>query len=103
MPRQALGITLSCEGRLDYHGSMVEVRVHLPDDVASRAKSAAEDRGVTVDELASEALEAYLAGGSVPSDQTLSFIGLGLASNGFSAREAEEQLEAEGFGTSPFL
>jgi hypothetical protein len=87
--------------RLDYHGSMVEVTVHLADDVASRAASAAADRGVTVDELASEALEAYLGGKPVAPGEVLSFVGLGQASNGFSAREAEELLEAEGFGTSP--
>jgi hypothetical protein len=80
---------------------MVEVKVHLPDEVASRAASAAADRGVTVDELASEALEAYLGDAAARSDQALSFIGLGTASNGFSAREAEELFEAEGFGTSP--
>jgi hypothetical protein len=80
---------------------MVEVTVHLPDEVASRAAAAAADRGVTVDELASEALEAYLGGAPIASAQVLSFIGLGTASNGFSARQAEELLEAEGFEASP--
>jgi hypothetical protein len=79
---------------------MVEVTVSLSDEVASRVASAAADRGVTVDELAAEALDAYLRGATAPSGQSLSFIGLGLASNGFSAREAEELLEAEGFRAS---
>ena len=39
---------------------MVNVTVSLPDDVASRVAAAAADRGVTVEELASEAVEAYL-------------------------------------------
>ena len=81
-------------------GSMVEVTVSLPDDVASRAASVAADRGVTVDELASEALEAYLVDTPTSPSQTISFVGLGKASRGFSAREAEELLEAEGFGAS---
>lgn len=52
---------------------MVNVTVSLPDDVASRAAAAAADRGVTVEELASEALEVYLdkePGSELP---TLSF------------------------------
>jgi len=80
--------------------SMVNVTVSLPDDIASRAAAAAADRGVTVEQLASEALEAFL--GRKPSSEsaTLSFVGLGDAANGFSARAAEARLEAEGFEPS---
>jgi len=79
--------------------SMVNVTVSLPDDLASRAAAVAADRGVTVEELASEAVEAYLE--SAPASVTgLSFVGLGDAANGFSARAAEERLELEGFEPS---
>jgi hypothetical protein len=76
---------------------MVNVTVSLPDDVASRAAAAAADRGVTVEELTSEALRAYLEHEQASNGADLSFIGLGDAENGFSARKAEERLEAEGF------
>ncbi len=79
--------------------SMVNVTVSLPDDVASRAAAAAAERGVTVEELASEALGAYLD--KEPAEKaSLSFVGLGEAANGFSARAAEERLESEGFEPS---
>jgi predicted transcriptional regulator len=81
--------------------SMVNVTVSLPDDVASRAAAAAADRGVTVEQLASEALEVFL--GREPASESaasLSFVGLGDAANGFSARAAEARLEAEGFEPS---
>lgn len=80
--------------------SMVNVTVSLPDDVASRAAAAAAGRGVTVEELASEALEAYLAHEPDGGTAALSFVGLGDAANGFSARAAEARLEAEGFEPS---
>ena len=76
---------------------MVNVTVSLPDDVASRVAAAAADRGVTVEELTSEALQAYLDRERTSNGTDLSFIALGNAENGFSAREAEERLEAEGF------
>ena len=76
---------------------MVNVTVSLPDDVASRVAAAAADRGVTVEELTSEALQAYLEHEQGSNGGDLSFIGFGNAENGFSAREAEERLEAEGF------
>ena len=77
--------------------TMVHVTVSLPDNVTSRAAAAAADRGVTVEELTSEALQAYLDQRPAPNASNLSFIGLGDAENGFSAREAEQRLEAEGF------
>jgi len=76
---------------------MVNVTVSLTDDVASRVAAAAADRGLTVEQLTSEALQAYLDHEHAPSGTDRSFIALGEAENGFSAREAEEQLEAEGF------
>jgi metal-responsive CopG/Arc/MetJ family transcriptional regulator len=76
---------------------MVNVTVSLPDDVASRIAAAAADRGVSVEELTSEALQAYLDHEPTSDGTDLSFIGLGNAENSFSAREAEERLEAEGF------
>ena len=80
--------------------SMVNVTVSLPDDVASRAAAAAADRGVTVEQLASEALEVYLDKEPPSELAALSFVGLGDAANGFSARAAEARLEAEGFEPS---
>ena len=80
--------------------SMVNVTVSLPDDIASRAAAAAADRGVTVEQLASEALEVYLDKEPPSELAALSFVGLGDAANGFSARAAEARLEAEGFEPS---
>ena len=76
---------------------MVSVTVKLPDDVASRAAAVAAERGVSVDELASEAIEAYLGD---QAGRELGFVALGEAEPGYSARLAEEQLEAEGFEPS---
>jgi predicted transcriptional regulator len=80
--------------------SMVSVTVSLPDEIATRAAEIAADRGVTVEELASEALEAYLDRERASEAAGLSFLALGEATNGFSARAAEQQLEAEGFEPS---
>lgn len=80
--------------------SMVNVTVSLPDDIASRAAAAAADRGVTVEQLASEALEVFLGRKPAFAYPALSFVGLGDAANGFSARVAEARLEAEGFEPS---
>ena len=81
---------------------MVNVTVSLPDDVASRAATVASARGVTVGELVSEALEAYLDSAATLGEHVLSFVGLGDAEKGFSARRAEERIEAEGFEASRF-
>jgi hypothetical protein len=56
---------------------------------------------VTVEELTSAALQAYLEPDQASNGAELSFIGLGDAENGYSARNAEERLEAEGFTPSP--
>ena len=76
---------------------MVNVTVSLPDAVASRVAAAAADRGVTVEELTSDALQAYLEHEQSSNGADHSLIGLGDAENGFSAREAEERLDAERF------
>ena len=73
--------------------------ISLPEEVASRVASLAADRGVSVDELASEAVEAYVGRRGESNGRSLGFIGIGTSTSGFSAREAEEQLEAYGFGT----
>lgn len=70
---------------------MVNATVSLPDDVASRAAAAAADSGVTVDELASEALEAYLGSGSASEGRVLGFVGLGKAATVSSAGGAEQR------------
>ena len=85
---------------LEYPVVLVNVTVSMPDELASRAASAAADRGLTVEELASEALEVYLERTPTPSGRVLSFLGLGDAPNGFSARAAEARLETEGFDAS---
>jgi hypothetical protein len=81
-----------------YTEAMVNVVISLPDEVAARAERLAADRGVSVGELASEVVEAYV--GRPNGEPTLSFIGIGTAADGFSAREAEQQLEANGFQPS---
>ena len=73
---------------------MVCVTVKLPDDVAKRAAAAAAELGVSVDEFASEAIEAFLGDRE---RRELGFVALGDAEPGYSARLAEERLEAEGF------
>jgi hypothetical protein len=61
----------------------VSVRVELPDDVADRLAAAAQARGVSVDELAAEAITAHLP--APPS-----FIGIGHSGRGdLGARHKE--------------
>ena len=79
-------------------GSRLEVvtdlHVQIPDEVAERVATEARHRGVTPDEVVADALRAH-----VPAKTTgaLGFIGIGQAKPGFSARAAEERMEAEGF------
>jgi hypothetical protein len=84
-----------------YSSGVITVAVNLPDEVASRAESMAAERGVTIGELASEALAAYLGDAPTAENGSLSFIGAVEASPGFSARDVEERLEHEGFEASP--
>lgn len=73
---------------------MTDLHVQIPDDVAARVATEARDRGVTPDQVVADALRAH-----VPAQKSgsLEFIGIGQAKPGFSARAAEERLEAEGF------
>ena len=68
--------------------------IELPDDVAAALAVAAAERGVTVDELAAEALAERFG----PRRRVLSFAGVGSSTTGRSAAEAEELLEEGGFG-----
>lgn len=74
---------------------MVKLTISIRDDVAAEAERLAADRGVTVDELAAEAVEAFV--GRPNGHRDLGFIGIGTAAEGFSARTAEQRLEATGF------
>ena len=75
---------------------MTELRVVVPDEIAERLASEAADRGTSAEEVAAEVLRLHV----IPRSATgrFGFIGIGTARPGFSAREAEERLEAEGFG-----
>ena len=68
--------------------------IELPDELAAALAAAAEARGVTVDELAAETLEAEFG----PRRRILSFAAAGSSTSGRSAAEAEEMLEEGGFG-----
>lgn len=78
-------------------GVVTELHVHIPDDVAERLVSEATERGVSAEDLAAEVLTAHVPEPVPTPSRGLSFIGLGRAKPGFSARAAEERLEAEGF------
>ena len=74
---------------------VTELRVVVPDEVAARLASEATERGTSVKDAAAEVPRLY-----APSERRAArfgFIGIGQARPGFSAREAEERLEAEGF------
>jgi hypothetical protein len=73
---------------------VTDLHVQIPDDVAARVATEARDRGVTPDQIVADALRAHVP---APKSGSLEFIGIGQAKPGFSARAAEEQLEAEGF------
>jgi plasmid stability protein len=76
---------------------VTELHVRIPDDVAERLASEATERGVSAEDLAAEVLTAHVPESNPEATRGLSFIGLGRAKPGFSARVAEERLEAEGF------
>jgi len=73
---------------------MTELHVQVPDDVAERLAGEAGRRGVTPDEVVTEALRVHMP---AEPTATFGFIGVGQAKPGFSARAAEERMEAEGF------
>lgn len=72
------------------------VTVDLPEDVLVRLRTEAERRGVSIDLVIAELVEA-LPSEAPPAPRTLSFIGLGSSTSRRRARDAEDLL-ADGFG-----
>ena len=75
--------------------SVTELRVVVPDEIAARLASEATERGTSVEDVAAEVISLH-----APTERgadRFGFIGIGQARPGFSARKAEERLEAEGF------
>ncbi len=77
-------------------GHVSELRVVVSQEVAERLASEAADRGTSAEDLAAEVLSLHTP--KQQDHEQLGFINIGTARPGFSAREAEERLEAEGFG-----
>ena len=71
---------------------MSDLHVHISQDLAERLALEAHQRGIALDQLVSEAIQTHLP----PAGAGLGFVGIGQAKPGFSARVAEEQMEAEG-------
>jgi hypothetical protein len=74
---------------------VTELRVVVPDEIAERLASEAAERGTSAEDVAAEVLRLH-----VPAQRgtgRFGFIAIGKARPGFSVREAEEKLEAEGF------
>ena len=83
-------MTRLSSGTLD---RVTQFTVSVPDDVADRVSAAARDRGVSPDEIAREAFEAYLPGG--PARRKLSFVGIGHSGRGDLSERAEDILRDE--------
>jgi len=77
-----------------YACQVTELRVTVPDEIAERLASEANDQGTSVEHVAAEVLRLHV---STVRGEGLDFIALARSKHGFSARRAEEQLEAEGF------
>ncbi|MGD0595739.1 MAG: hypothetical protein ABSB54_18875 [Acidimicrobiales bacterium] len=73
---------------------MTELRVVISDDIAKRLELEAAGRGTSPEDVAAEILRLHAP---TESSAKLGFIAIGRARPGFSARAAEERLEAEGF------
>jgi plasmid stability protein len=73
---------------------MTELRVTVPDEIAERLAFKAAEEGSSAEDVAAEVLRLHAPHG--PRDG-LGFIALARAKSGFSAKLAEERLEAEGF------
>lgn len=73
---------------------MIELRVTVPDEIADRLASEATEQGTSVEDVASEVLRLHVS--TLPRD-ALDFIAIARSKPGFSARRAEEELEAAGF------
>ena len=68
--------------------------IELPDDVAAALAAAANDRGISVDELAAETISARFG----PKRRTLSFVAASRSGSARGGAEAEQLLEDGGFG-----
>jgi hypothetical protein len=75
---------------------VTELRVVVPEDIAERLAERAQREHTTPEDVAAEVLRLHVA--VRPAAERFAFIGIGRAKPGFSAKEAEERLEAEGFG-----
>jgi hypothetical protein len=78
---------------------MIMSTVHLPDELADRLAAEAARRGISVDELAAEALAARYPQQRPPSGprRHLAFVAIGASGQTRGGAEADELL-AEGFG-----
>jgi plasmid stability protein len=99
MPHQAIGFGPDpphgeSESAGRYDGEMTDLHVHIPDEVAQRLATEAAQRGTSTEDVAAEVLTLHAP---ARTGDGLGFIALAHAKPGFSARAAEELLEAEGF------
>lgn len=77
---------------------MIMSTVHLPDDLADRLATEAARRGMTVDELAAQALaDRFPAGTDSEPRRRLAFVAIGGSGQARGGAQADELL-AEGFG-----
>jgi plasmid stability protein len=74
---------------------VTDLHVQISDEVAQRLATEAAQRGTSTEDVAAEVLTLHAP---VHNGEGLGFIALAHAKPGFSARAAEELLEAEGFG-----
>ena len=77
-----------------YAGDMTDLHVRVPDEVAQRLATEAAQRGTSTEDVAAEVLTLHAP---ARTGDGLGFIALAHAKPGFSAKAAEELLEAEGF------
>lgn len=68
--------------------------IELPDDIAAALALAADERGMSMDQLAAETLGAEFG----PRRRVLSFAAAGSSNSGRTAAESEALLEEGGFG-----
>jgi hypothetical protein len=91
--RRAVSTRRRTVGR--YHCTVTELRVTVPEETAERLASEAADRGSSAEDVAAEVLRLHAPHRRGPN--RFGFISIGQTRPGFSARRAEESLEAEGF------
>lgn len=75
---------------------MTKLQVQVRNETAEYLAAEAADRGTSLEDMAAEVLNEH-ASSLGPSAGRFAFIGMGQAKPGFSARQAEELMEAEGF------